>query len=89
MAIVKFSCGKCGKAVAVDSAHLGKPVRCPHCQQIIQAPAAETPASVPAPAAEAAFSAPPAVPQESSIFDPADETGGDALFASPYIHPNR
>jgi hypothetical protein len=36
---VQFSCGHCGKLMAVGGGHLGQQVRCPHCQQVVFAPA--------------------------------------------------
>lgn len=49
---VQFSCGHCGKLMGVSSEHLGRHVRCPHCQQVVVAPppAAST-GEAPAPSA--------------------------------------
>jgi DNA-directed RNA polymerase subunit RPC12/RpoP len=82
MATVSFHCGQCGKAIAVEKDHLGKRVRCPHCQQVIEAPAADTaaPALALEPGPELVFSIAPPVQQES-IFEGAEEAAGDALFA--------
>src|SRR5262249_45950255 len=33
METVNFTCGHCGKLLAVSKQHLGQQVRCPHCQQ--------------------------------------------------------
>lgn len=41
MTTVNFTCGHCGRLMAVETQDLGKQVECPHCQQVIQAPAAE------------------------------------------------
>jgi DNA-directed RNA polymerase subunit RPC12/RpoP len=49
---VSFQCGHCRKVMGVSTAYLGKQVRCPHCQQVVLAPAqAPAPAPVPAGAA--------------------------------------
>ncbi len=51
-----FDCPSCSKTFAVESAHLGQVVACPHCQTTIQipagaaAPAAPAPSPAPAPA---------------------------------------
>ena len=44
MPTVNFQCGHCRNTMAVDSAYLGKQVRCPHCKQVVVAPA-QTPVS--------------------------------------------
>lgn len=36
---VQFQCGHCGQIMGVSGEHLGRHVRCPHCQQIVVAPA--------------------------------------------------
>jgi phage FluMu protein Com len=46
MQTVIFTCRQCGKEMAAAEELLGLEVRCPHCQQVVQAPAA-TPAAVP------------------------------------------
>ena len=35
---VQFQCGHCGKRMGINSEHLGRHVRCPHCQQVVVAP---------------------------------------------------
>jgi hypothetical protein len=57
---------------------LGKAVRCPHCQQVIQAPAA-APALAPAGAAGSIpeFKVPSRTEEEGSIFNEAEEDGDD------------
>jgi hypothetical protein len=42
MDVVKFPCSGCQKLMAVGPDLLGHHVRCPHCQQVIVAPAAES-----------------------------------------------
>jgi hypothetical protein len=49
MSTVTFNCTQCGKLMGVSSDYLGKPVRCPHCQQVIQAPASNPAAPGPPP----------------------------------------
>lgn len=97
MQTVKFSCAQCGKPMAVGSDLLGKQVRCPHCKQVIVAPATAAAPPVPAPVPD-----PPPVPvpspagqvepvfrvppprnndEEGSIFGAEEE--GDDLFNAP------
>lgn len=57
MQTVQFQCGHCGKLMGVGVDYLGQQVRCPHCQQVVVAPAAPPPAPPPAPV-------PPPAPQE-------------------------
>ena len=94
METVKFQCGKCQKVMAVGADLLGKQVRCPHCQQVIMAPAS-APAPVLAPAGAAApapggapevvFRMPaPRTEEEGSIFGETEEEGDD-LFNSPRV----
>ena len=48
MQTVNFQCSHCHKVMAVSHAYLGKQVRCPHCQQVVTAPA-QAPAVLPTP----------------------------------------
>jgi hypothetical protein len=89
---VNFQCGNCGNLMAVSPEALGQQVRCPHCQQVVLAPApppapVANPPTVPAPSSppppleelpEPAFQM-PAVSELESIFA-APDTGSDALF---------
>lgn len=55
MQTVNFQCGHCRNVMGVNAAYLGKQVRCPHCQQVVLAPAqapvpAQASAPVPGPA---------------------------------------
>lgn len=45
MQSVQFTCSQCGKLMAVGSEFAGQQVRCPHCQQVVTAPSAESPAA--------------------------------------------
>jgi phage FluMu protein Com len=45
MQTLTFQCGHCSKLMAVDTGHLGQQVRCPHCQQVVIAPAQPAPTS--------------------------------------------
>lgn len=83
MQTVNFQCGHCQKLMAVGTDSLGKQVRCPHCQQVVLAPAPTT-----APAAEMPPAPPPApepspapVPEPLLVQapPPADE-GGESIF---------
>jgi hypothetical protein len=47
MQTVTFQCGHCGKLMGVSSNFLGQQVRCPHCQQVVLAPASAGPAPPP------------------------------------------
>jgi hypothetical protein len=47
MQTVTFQCGHCNNLMAVTSDNLGRQVQCPHCQQIVVAPAAQAPAPAP------------------------------------------
>lgn len=62
MQTVSFQCGHCHKTMGVSSAFLGKQVRCPHCQQVVTAPA-QAPVPPQAPAA-----APPPRPMTPPTF---------------------
>jgi hypothetical protein len=76
MATVTFDCERCGRLMGVSSEYLGQQVRCPHCQQVIRAPAAD----------RLAEPKPPLRPPhgiEESIFEAPDDNAGDALFAGP------
>lgn len=90
MQTVDIQCGQCGKIMAVGQEFLGQQVRCPHCQQVVLAPAPPSPPTpvenvAPAPP-EFTFAVPPPTERES-IFDVTVETGDD-LFgegAAPQI----
>jgi hypothetical protein len=43
METVNFQCGNCHNLMAVGSEYLGRQVRCPHCQQVVLAPAPTAP----------------------------------------------
>ena len=84
MQTVTFQCGGCNKLMAVGAEHLGRQVRCPHCQAVVTAPAATTP--VPAVADEPAAPEimsfqPPRLNEQDDIFAPPEPS--DALFGSP------
>jgi hypothetical protein len=49
MTTATFKCSHCQKLLAVKSAYLGQSVRCPHCQQVVTAPASVAAASAPVP----------------------------------------
>jgi hypothetical protein len=80
---VKFQCGYCGNLMDVEEQLLGQPVRCPHCQQVVQTQA-PLPSAIPSPPGEApsaiTFTEPEAK-EEGSIFE-VSEHAGDALFGN-------
>jgi hypothetical protein len=83
---VSFQCGHCRKVMGVSMAYLGKQVRCPHCQQVVLAPA-QAPPPVPAGAAPRPPSGPsfpmpagPSKDEHESIFG---EHIDEDLFGSP------
>ena len=49
MATVTFKCGHCNNLMAVNAEYLGRQVRCPHCQQVVVAPAQQSAAAPPPP----------------------------------------
>jgi hypothetical protein len=85
MQTVQVQCGKCGKLMAVTTAHLGGQVRCPHCLEVVQVPAA-------APADEAAadtllaplpeVKAPEEAGERESIFGTTEDIQSDDLFGA-------
>ena len=88
MQTVNFQCGNCNNLMAVGAEHLGRQVRCPHCQAVVVAPAA-APAPSPAPASSAVESPlpetvsfqPPRLGEQDDIFAPPEPT--DDLFGRP------
>jgi hypothetical protein len=66
MQTVQFQCGGCGKLMAVSTEHLGTQVHCPHCMEIVQAPAAQ--ATVPPEAPIPEIHVRPPEVEEGSIF---------------------
>jgi len=85
MQTVNFNCSFCGKPMAVGMNLLGRNVRCPHCKQVVQAPATgkpteKAPPPVPAPSlppAQATIS--PVAEGQESIFGEAPDN--DDLFS--------
>jgi hypothetical protein len=76
MATVNFQCGHCHNLMAVGEESLGQQVRCPHCQQVVLAPApSPPPADLPAVAV-------PRPEEGDSIFTP-PEASQDDLFGTP------
>jgi hypothetical protein len=72
---INFQCDHCGNLMGVTEEFLGQEVRCPHCQQVVRAPAGEAP---PAPDLPATLFAPPS-PEPESIFTP-PEVSDEDLF---------
>jgi phage FluMu protein Com len=79
METVQFTCGHCGKVMAVAAGDLGAQVHCPHCQQVVQAQA--SPGAL-EPQPGPAFTTTPVKTEEESIFSPPEESGDD-LFGAP------
>lgn len=76
MRTVNFQCGHCGKLMGVPDTLLGQQVRCPHCLQVVLAPA---PAPGAAPAAP-----PPAATQRAEDLESIFAAESDsALFGGP------
>src|SRR5262249_19896175 len=87
---VNFACGHCGKLMAVGAQFLGQQVRCPHCQQVVLAPAAVQPAPAPPdPQPEpviAAASGPPTMTPDDALQTRISMPGVsemESIFASP------
>jgi hypothetical protein len=79
MQTVNFQCGSCNNLMGVSSEFLGQQVRCPHCQAVVVAPAAPTPAQ-PSPTEPIGFF-PSFGNQQDDIFappEPTDDLFGDA-----------
>jgi hypothetical protein len=100
MQTVQFSCSHCSKAMAVGVEHAGKAVRCPHCQQVVTAPAAAVPnppvASFspdvpsppePSPAPAETLATSPGVNLPGFVFTPPPSpTEAESIFAPPEEH---
>jgi len=91
MATQTFPCPFCGKKMGVGIELLGKKVRCPHCNQVLVAPApAAVPVAPPPPQVEKRETTPPDLPKfnipsqeaRESIFGEQEEEGDD-VFGSP------
>lgn len=80
MQTLNFNCSHCGKLMAVGMNLLGRNVRCPHCKQVVQAPATSGPPPASPPIPEPSFQI-PAEPKESheSIFG---EVHDDDVFGT-------
>ena len=81
MANVNFQCGHCHNLMAVGQEYLGQQVRCPHCQQVVLAPA---PASPPAPPVDLPTIEVPQPEEHESIFTPPDAAQED-LFGDSAV----
>lgn len=86
MQTVRFQCDKCGKEMAVGDNLLGKQVLCPHCRQVVQAPASATSHGAPPAAPEPVFNI-PAVrsEEEGSIFGEVEAEGDDLFGGAPKL----
>src|SRR4051794_17013317 len=79
METVNFQCGHCGKLMAVTTQMLGRQVRCPHCQQVVLAPA-QSPAPRPSLVEDATLSV---TEEHDSIFTPPSEAAEDLFGDAP------
>ncbi len=93
MQTVNFNCPHCGNLMAVGTNLLGRNVRCPHCKQVVRAPAAageplvQTPAPPPVPAPPPdtpTFDLPKPLEHHESIFG---ERHDEDLFGSEPLKP--
>src|SRR6185437_6270367 len=81
MQTVQFQCGHCNKLMGVSSEFLGQQVRCPHCQQVVVAPAS---AAAPEPAPTEAVAAPfPPSLIETILQPPAPAADPEDIFSPP------
>ncbi len=81
MATVNFQCGHCHNLMAVGQEYLGQQVRCPHCQQVVLAPA---PAAAPPPSApDVPTISVPQPDEHDSIFTSPDAAQDDLFGAGP------
>lgn len=78
METINSRCDRCGKLMAVGLDLLGRPVRCPHCREIVSAPPDPTSETV---ASEEALFVPHPPTDEDSIFTPLDQTT-DSVFGA-------
>ena len=84
MQTVNFQCGNCNKLMAVSAEHVGRQVRCPHCQAVVVAPTtvpAPAPAAAESPLPETVSFQPPRLGEQDDIFAPPEPT--DDLFGRP------
>jgi len=77
MQTVNFHCPHCGNLMAVGTNLLGRNVRCPHCRQVVRAPAA--PGEPPAPSAPAP-APPPRQPGVPSFNVPRPTEAHESIF---------
>ena len=88
MSTLNFSCPYCKNLMAVNVSLLGKNVRCPHCRQVVQAPAS-------GPGASGVFTPPPPPPpmptinQPSPIHVPAFDVTTEAIPQFEMVPPPR
>ena len=81
MQTVNFRCGHCNNLMAVGQEFLGQQVRCPHCQNVVLAPAS-APAPAPVPAAPEPEDLFPRLRENEDIFSSSTQAT-DSLFDEP------
>src|SRR5262249_13829988 len=69
METMQLQCGRCGQVMAISLEHLGSQVQCPHCQTVVQTPAAS--------------SAPPEVKKEPKVGGWLETPESESIFAAP------
>jgi hypothetical protein len=89
METIDFDCPRCGQPLAVEAAHVGQLVQCPHCLQEVPAP---EPPVAPTPASEAAPSmqAPPESEPFASSYERVEarsEVGSSSSMISEELPP--
>jgi hypothetical protein len=80
MQTVTFQCGSCQNLMAVGIENLGRQVRCPHCQQVVVAPAQT--ATAPAGGESHVDPTPAPAPEPAPVFTPRAD-GEDIFSADP------
>jgi hypothetical protein len=80
MAVIKFPCSACQKLMAVGPELAGRKVRCPHCHQVLVAPATASPAE-----SENLFKFTKPPDEPDSIFG---EAVDDSILAASPMTPN-
>jgi phage FluMu protein Com len=84
MQTVTFKCPHCSKLMGVGAAHLGQQVRCPHCQQVVMAPASAATGGAAPPPAPPAAPTPAAPPPAPDLFNPAGRLQEhESIFGPP------
>lgn len=81
MGTVNIQCGHCGNVMAVTDDLLGRQVRCPHCEQVVQVPPPAAPPAPPPPEPPPTAFNPPV--EAESIFTSHEATDEDLFGLTP------